>query len=725
MGDTYNPKIIFSGDSSGARTAVTRLKSELGSLQSIAAKALGFVGVAVGIKEAIEYVVKLTKAAIDQGDELNKMSQKTGVAVEELSKYRYISDLSGVSNEALTKGLVALSSGMASAATGVGATADTYQKFGINVRNADGTMKTSGAVLSAWADRFKAMPDGVDKTNLAVEIFGKKLGAEMIPMLNLGSEGIKALGDEAEALGLVISGKFAKQAEEFNDNVEKLGKLSSAAGISIAGSLIPQMNAMLAAFLEAKKQGFGVWTSLNSMRSAEEITKQLATINGQIAHYNKLKSEGRTPLMGSYDDEITQLEKQKKLYETLAKMQAGDGVQTAEELAKKRIGIELQMQTKIAELAQLRGIAEGKVSAEILDDDNKRIAAQITNAKKLRDALAEAWNKSRAEALAAGEAAKKLLEQASDTRQTASDKATAKRRSTLSAEDKQALAQQDFENAASSAETNAGLATIAELHGRTENAAKLAAQAAKDADRAAKLAEQIDDPEAAARAIEQAGEIQAKLLESQAKAKQQEQKELEERAKAQSDLINGLDQQITELQTKASAIKVQADIAEAQGAIATLQADLDNIKVPTITIPVNTTNLSGIDTASGTAPGTGQQFAYGGWTGPGSKWQPAGLVHADEFVLRQEVVRQSGAKSFLALFNQIGMRALQGYANGGLVQNLRVQPIAPRAAAQPSGGTPITLVLDGHRMQVTATQSVASEMTKVFQREALKRGIRK
>lgn len=78
---------------------------------------------------------------------------------------------------------------------------------------------------------------------------------------------------------------------------------------------------------------------------------------------------------------------------------------------------------------------------------------------------------------------------------------------------------------------------------------------------------------------------------------------------------------------------------------------------------------AGAGAASGAAaaiPG----FASGGYTGPGGKYQPAGVVHAGEFVNRQEVVRQPGALAFLSEFNRVGMAALkswQGYADGGLV----------------------------------------------------------
>lgn len=76
-------------------------------------------------------------------------------------------------------------------------------------------------------------------------------------------------------------------------------------------------------------------------------------------------------------------------------------------------------------------------------------------------------------------------------------------------------------------------------------------------------------------------------------------------------------------------------------------------------------------TAMMIANASGAGFADGGWTGPGSKYQVAGPVHAGEFVHRREVVSQPGALPFLWDFNRRGMAALRdwwtGYAEGGLV----------------------------------------------------------
>lgn len=51
----------------------------------------------------------------------------------------------------------------------------------------------------------------------------------------------------------------------------------------------------------------------------------------------------------------------------------------------------------------------------------------------------------------------------------------------------------------------------------------------------------------------------------------------------------------------------------------------------------------------------------GGWTGPGGKYEPKGVVHGDEFVIRKEVVQQPGMRGYLERLNK------KGYADGGYV----------------------------------------------------------
>jgi hypothetical protein len=60
--------------------------------------------------------------------------------------------------------------------------------------------------------------------------------------------------------------------------------------------------------------------------------------------------------------------------------------------------------------------------------------------------------------------------------------------------------------------------------------------------------------------------------------------------------------------------------------------------------------------------GTRKVFAAGGFTGPGGKYEPAGIVHRGEFVVPSEAVRRIGVPTLAA------MSGLPGYAAGGLVR---------------------------------------------------------
>ncbi|MBS4081797.1 phage tail tape measure protein [Pseudomonas rustica] len=78
-------------------------------------------------------------------------------------------------------------------------------------------------------------------------------------------------------------------------------------------------------------------------------------------------------------------------------------------------------------------------------------------------------------------------------------------------------------------------------------------------------------------------------------------------------------------------------------------------------------------------------FSDGGYTGDGGKFEPKGVVHGGEFVVRKEAVSQPGAREFLERMNA----NTKGYADGGYVgataagSTSNVVPISSGASAAP------------------------------------------
>lgn len=708
-----------------AQGSLAKLTEQMGEIGALSAKAFSFAGInalTVSAGAAAAALVSATKAAADYGDQLYKASQRTGVAIEELSKLQYAAKLSDVSNEALGKGVNYLSRLMVAAADGAQESSKVFNKYGIAVRDASGAVRPTIDVMSDLADVFSTMPDGPQKTALAAEFFGKKLGSELIPLLNAGSAGLKSMADEAERLGLVLNSEQGKAAEAFNDNLTRMSAGAKGVAIAIGNQLIPVINNFLNELNDANKSGLGLAGLIGlGQRQGVDVSAKLKEATAALAklksaredlYKQNLEDGGSTDTSG-IDAEVAAMERRVAYYSLQNKRIVGDD----EDSGKKRELLGKQLAGQLQELEKLRGIAAGKVSADILKDDKTRTAEQIKEAEKLRAALQSAWETSRNEAEKAANDAEKLLEKAAAVRLSAADKAAALREAGLTEEERQIIDQGRAIEAQAQGSYYAAAAAAAKLDGRSANFEKYSKQSEVFLDRAMIFAESAKD----ANLIEDIGGQQASSIEAAARARQADADQLNQRAADQMALINQLDARLSELQSKQTNVEIKADISNAEASIASLKAQLAELSKG-VTVPI-------VAAPSATGPAAndaGQLPGYdrGGFTGAGSKFQVAGIVHAGEFVHRQEVVRQPGALAFLDLFNRIGMQALRGYADGGLVDRLAL----PTLRAQPSGGgsmTAVNLTLDGHRYAMSASSNVAEAITDYVRREAMRKGGRR
>jgi hypothetical protein len=155
-----------------------------------------------------------------------------------------------VSIEQLQGGLTKLARAQADAAAGGQEQIAVFKALGVEYQNADGTLRSTDAVFADVAESFANMEEGAGKTTLAVKLFGRA-GANLLPLLNSGRAGLAQMREEAEKLGIVISGQTAKAAEQFNDNITRLGAALDGVGIKVAEELLPAMNDLVSEIVAA------------------------------------------------------------------------------------------------------------------------------------------------------------------------------------------------------------------------------------------------------------------------------------------------------------------------------------------------------------------------------------------------------------------------------------------------------------------------------------------
>lgn len=216
-------------------TRASRLKGALSGLGASVIK-IGAAGAALGVAA----IGKAFMSTADAADEMSKAAQKIGVPIEELSRLKYAADLSGVSFESLQTTVGKLSKNMYEAKTGNKEYSEAFAALGVSVTGADGKLKSSSQVMAEMADRFKDMPDGAEKTALAMQLMGKS-GADMIPMLNGGADSLNKLLGEADKFSTVFTQEMGSSAELFNDNMSRLQGAFGKVGAEIAGRMLPYM----------------------------------------------------------------------------------------------------------------------------------------------------------------------------------------------------------------------------------------------------------------------------------------------------------------------------------------------------------------------------------------------------------------------------------------------------------------------------------------------------
>ncbi len=237
------------------RTALDGIRNNLGRLGDETRRVQGLLA-GLGVSLTLGAFAALVKGAIDSADELNKLSQKIGISVEALSTLQFAAQLSDVGLQSLQMGLKKLSENATEASAGLGEGAQTFAALGVSVKDAAGNLKATDDLLLEIADRFAGFEDGATKTALAVKLFGKS-GMDMIPFLNQGSSGIRALMQEAERLGLKLSTETAQAAEAFNDNLTALKVSTSGLGITLATELLAPLRVVTDAIREGQGEATG------------------------------------------------------------------------------------------------------------------------------------------------------------------------------------------------------------------------------------------------------------------------------------------------------------------------------------------------------------------------------------------------------------------------------------------------------------------------------------
>lgn len=292
--DGYGKEVKKAADeTNGAKDGLSEFSDTLAGLKdSVAAGDIGgivsslgamkglLVGGAIvsGLKEVAEKIWDVAKAGAAYADDILTMSTVTGLSTDALQEYQYMADLVDVSVETITGSITKLTRNMLQARDGTGEQAEAFAALGIQITNADGSLRDAQEVWDEVITALGQMSNETERDAYAMVLMGKS-AQDLNPLIEAGADKINALRQEAHEAGAVLDEDMLATLGEMQDAFDRLSQQTDAFERILAGTLAPTITDIVNAIVGAVQQ---MGNFIQRVQEAKQAIDELAERNAAV-----------------------------------------------------------------------------------------------------------------------------------------------------------------------------------------------------------------------------------------------------------------------------------------------------------------------------------------------------------------------------------------------------------------------------------------------------------
>lgn len=203
-----------------------------------------FAAVAAAVVEAEKALISLTIESAAYADEILTQSVVTGLSAEALQEYQYAAELVDVSLDTLTSSQSKMIRSMDAARRGSKEQAEAFDKLGISVQNADGTLRDAQDVFGNAIDALGAISNETERDAIAMTIFGRS-ARDLNPLIKAGSDGLRELTQEAHNVGYVMGEEALDALGAVDDQLQRMNRSGEALKNQIAVGMAPAVENLM------------------------------------------------------------------------------------------------------------------------------------------------------------------------------------------------------------------------------------------------------------------------------------------------------------------------------------------------------------------------------------------------------------------------------------------------------------------------------------------------
>lgn len=203
-----------------------------------------FAAVAAAVAETEKALISLTIESAAYADEILTQSVVTGLSTEALQEYQYAAELVDVSLDTLTSSQSKMIRSMDAARRGSKEQAEAFDKLGISVQNADGTLRDAQDVFGDAIDALGAISNETERDAIAMTIFGRS-ARDLNPLIKAGSDGLRELTQEAHNVGYVMGEEALDALGAVDDQLQRMNRSGEALKNQIAVGMAPAVENLM------------------------------------------------------------------------------------------------------------------------------------------------------------------------------------------------------------------------------------------------------------------------------------------------------------------------------------------------------------------------------------------------------------------------------------------------------------------------------------------------
>lgn len=163
-----------------------------------------FAAAAAAVVEVEKALANLTLEQAAAAGEIQDVAMQTGLSTEAVQRYQYACDMIGVSFDTVASSQAKMIRSMADVQSGSETAAATWNQLGIEVMNADGSLRDAQEVFLEVIDVLGQIENVTQRDAVSMEIFGRS-AQDLNPLIVQGTDAFQALCDEASKVGTVLT----------------------------------------------------------------------------------------------------------------------------------------------------------------------------------------------------------------------------------------------------------------------------------------------------------------------------------------------------------------------------------------------------------------------------------------------------------------------------------------------------------------------------------------